>query len=509
MIGYQLLRIKGLIILDLSNLYQEDFMQNVISRLPKIAIVGRPNVGKSALFNRICRKKIAIVDEAEGVTRDRIYQKSELFGRPFEVIDTGGIDPKSKADFNEHIRRQAEIAIEEADSIILVVDGTLGVTALDADVAKILQRTKKPLCIAVNKIDSTFQTDLMYPFMQLGIKNVIPVSATQNWHIAELMEAALNPLPKEMFEVNPSTALRIAIVGRPNVGKSSLLNFLLNEERSIVSPIPGTTRDAVDVSFSYDGHDYTLIDTAGIRKKKSEADVVEKFAAIRTGRAIENADICILVLDAREGLSAHDKRIAREIEDQGKGCVLLFNKWDLVKGFRMEHCLQGIEQEVPFLLHCPKLFISALSGRNVEKIFPLLQEVQKASEQRITTGQLNKFLSLSMQKCHPPMIQGKRLRIYYMAQIECKPPTFILFVNYPNLMLDTYKKYLMNQFRETYQFTGVPIIFRLRGKLRKEVRERELEESRNEHHKYPSREKAVPVDDEDDFSDDDLLFDDE
>lgn len=474
-------------------------MELSMSRLPKIAIVGRPNVGKSALFNRICKKKIAIVDEAEGVTRDRIYQKSEYFGRPFEVIDTGGIDPKSKADFNEHIRRQAEIAIEEADSIVLVVDGTVGPTALDESVAKILQRTKKPLCIAVNKIDSTFQTELMYPFMNLGIKEVIPVSATQNWHVAELLEAALTPLPVEMFESNPSTSLRIAIVGRPNVGKSSLLNYLLHEERSIVSPIPGTTRDSIDVSFTFDGHEYTLIDTAGIRKKKSEADVVEKFAAIRTERAIEHSDICILMLDAREGISAHDKRIAREIEDQGKGCVLLFNKWDLVKGFRMEHCLKGIEQEVPFLLHCPKLFISALSGRNVEKIFPLLQEVQKASEQRITTGQLNKFLSRAMQRNHPPMIQGKRLRIYYMAQIECKPPTFILFVNYPNLMQDTYKKYLMNQFREEFNFTGVPIVFRLRGKRRREIQEHESQEQ-----KFPKAAPLVFEDEDEDVGEDDF-----
>jgi GTPase len=483
------------------------------SRLPKVAIVGRPNVGKSALFNRICKKKIAIVDEAEGVTRDRIYQKAEYFGRPFEVIDTGGIDPKSKADFNEHIRRQAEIAIEEADSIVLVVDGTIGPTALDTSVAKILQKTKKPLCIAVNKIDSTFQTDLMYPFMNLGIKNVIPVSATQNWHVAELLEAALDPLPVEMFETNPSPPLRIAIVGRPNVGKSSLLNFLLNEERTIVSPIPGTTRDSVDVSFTFDGHEYTLIDTAGIRKKKSEADVVEKFAAIRTQRAIENTDICLLMLDSREGVSAHDKRIAREIEDQGKGCVIVFNKWDLVKGFRMEHCLKGVEQEVPFLLHCPKIFISALSGRNVEKIFPLIQEVQKASEQRITTGQLNKFLSLAMQRNHPPMIQGKRLRIYYMAQIDCKPPSFILFVNYPNLMQDTYKKYLMNQFRDFFHFTGVPIVFRLRGKRRKEVQQQEREsQNQNDfakaHHSSPMHEDEEEGEEEE-FAQEDFLFEEE
>ena len=438
-----------------------------MSGIPKIAIVGRPNVGKSALFNRICKKQIAIVDEAEGVTRDRLYQKSEFFGRPFEVIDTGGIDPRGKAAFNEHIKRQAEIAIEEADSIVLVVDGQVGVTPLDEEVAKVLHRTKKPLCVAVNKVDAPKQKELVYPFMQLGIPTVIAVSATQNWQVAELMEAALTPLPIENFSTEESSSLRIAIVGRPNVGKSSLVNYLLNEERCVVSPIPGTTRDSIDVTFTYDGHTYTLVDTAGIRKKSSENEAVEKFAAIRTERAIEHADICLLILDAREGLTSHEKRIAHEIEQQGKGCILLFNKWDLVKGFRMEHCLKGIEQEAPFLHHCPKLFISALTGRNVDKIFDEAQKVKEATEQRITTGQLNKFIEQTLQKCHPPMIQGKRLRIYYMAQIDTHPPTFVLFVNYPNLMLDTYKKYLMNQFRETYGFTGVPIVFRLKGKLKK------------------------------------------
>lgn len=466
--------------------------------LPKIAIVGRPNVGKSALFNRVCRKKIAIVDEAEGVTRDRIYFKSDCFGRKFEIIDTGGIDPKSKADFNEHIKRQAEIAIEEADSIILVVDGNIGLTSLDADVVRILLRTKKPICIAVNKVDSPFQTEKTYPFMQLGISKVVPVSATQNWQIAELLEAALDPLPKENFEEVEEKILRISIVGRPNVGKSSLLNYILNEERSIVSPIAGTTRDSVDIAFEKDGQKFILVDTAGIRKKKSEADVIEKFAAIRTERAIENSDICILVLDAREGISAHDKRIARAIEDAGKGCIILFNKWDLVEGFRMEHCLKGIEQEVPFLLHCPKLFISAQTGRNVDKLFPLLLQVRDAFEQRITTGQLNKFLEMSMHKVHPAMIQGKRLRIYYMAQVNTRPPTFVLFVNYPHLMMESYKRYLLNQFRENFNFSGVPIIFYLKGKKKRDF----IEDTGVSHPPRPVKKvQAAPADEDEEYDD--------
>ena len=304
----------------------------------------------------------------------------------------------------------------------------------------------------------------------------MPISAAQNWHIAELLETAFATIPRQAEEPEKGPeSIRIAVIGRPNVGKSSLVNTILSEERCIVSPIPGTTRDSVDVGFTVDNQLYTLIDTAGIRRKKSEQDVIEKFAAIRTERAIERADICLLMLDAREGLTAQEKRIANQIEEAGKGCILLLNKWDLVKGFRMEHCLRGIEEMAPFLKYCPKIFMSALTGRNVEKIFPLVSEVHQASQMRVTTHQLNKFIIQSLQKNHPPMIMGKRLRIYYMAQVSVNPPTFVLFVNYPNLMTETYKKYLYNQFRETYGFTGVPIVLYLKGKQKSQHREHEEE----------------------------------
>lgn len=440
-----------------------------MTHLPKLAIVGRPNVGKSALFNRICKQKIAIVDEAEGITRDRLYAESELFGLHFEVIDTGGINLRSKVPFNEEIKRQAEIAIEEADTIIQVVDGVVGVTDLDQEVAKILLQTQKPVCLAVNKIDNLSQMPLMHQFHGLGISRIVPVSAAQGWQIAELLETAFEKLPKakEEKEEHPD-AVKVAIVGRPNVGKSSLVNYVLDEERCIVSPIPGTTRDSIDISFSQDGHLYTLIDTAGVRRKRAEHEVVDKFAAIRTDRAIERADLCVLILDVQEGMTAQDKKIANRIEEAGKGCLIVLNKWDLVKGFRMEHCLRGIEEEVSFLKHCPKLFISAKTGRNVEKIFPLIREIHENSLKRVTTHQLNKFIGLALQKNHPPMIQGKRLRIYYMAQVDVQPPKFVLFVNYPNLMSESYKKYLYNQFRETYAFTGVPINLFLKGKEKRE-----------------------------------------
>lgn len=435
-----------------------------MAKRPKLAIVGRPNVGKSALFNKICRKRIAIVDEAEGITRDRLYAEAEVFGFPFTVIDTGGIDPRSKAVFNPEVKRQAEIAIEEADSIIMVVDSKSGITTLDQELARILLRTQKPVCLAVNKIDEMAQESRIYDFQSLGITRMVGVSATHGYHIAELLETAFQDFDRTLPIEEDTGAIKIAIVGRPNVGKSSLINYLMNEERCIVSPIPGTTRDSVDISFIHAETLYTLIDTAGIRRKHSEKEVVDKFAAIRTEKAIERADICLLMLDAQQGMTREEKKIANFIEQTGKGCIILFNKWDLVKGFRMEHCLQGIEEEVPFLNYCPKLMISAKTGRNIEKIFDLIKEVHQNAQLRISTHQLNKFIADSLQRNHPPMLQGKRLRIYYMTQVDTQPITFVMFVNYPNLMVESYKKYLYNRFRDQYGFTGIPIIFRLRGK---------------------------------------------
>lgn len=477
-----------------------------MSKLPKLAIVGRPNVGKSAIFNRICKKKIAIVDEAEGITRDRLYSKSNLFGLDFEVIDTGGIDSQSKAAFNEHIKRQAEIAIEEADTIVMVVDAQVGVTTLDKEVAHVLLKTKKPVCLAINKVDDPSQRSLIYDFQSLGIRKMIPVSASQGWHIAELLETALAGLtqPEQAEETGPA-AIHVAIVGRPNVGKSSLVNYLLDEERCIVSPIPGTTRDSIDISFTHDGDAYQLIDTAGIRRKGSEHEVVDKFAYIRTTRSIERADVCLLMLDAQQGITTQEKKIANLIEESGKGCILIFNKWDLVKGFRMEHCLKEVEEEVSFLKHCPKLFISAKTGRNVDKIFALIKEVDANSKKRVTTHQLNKFIGDSMQRNHPPMIMGKRLRIYYMAQVGIQPPTFVLFVNIPKLMTEFYKKYIYNQFRERYGFVGVPINLYLKGKQKSRQKggsAASLEEG------YEEESEEEPVDDHIEGQDDWVEFED-
>jgi GTPase len=434
----------------------------------KLALVGRPNVGKSALFNRICKKRIAIVDEAEGVTRDRLYADADFFGKPFEVIDTGGINPQSELPFQEEIRRQAEIAIEEADVIVIVVDATVGITSLDEFVSRLLLRTGKHLVLAANKVDDLSKMDLVYPFYSLGISRVVAVSATQNFQLAELLEEAFKETQFSDEEATKTDTIGVAIVGRPNVGKSTIINYLLNEERCVVSPIPGTTRDSIDVEVLAGDDRFTLIDTAGIRRKSAEHDVVEKFAAVRTQRALERADVCVLVVDADRGMTTQEKRIAHEIEAQGKGCIVLFNKWDLVKGFRMEHCRKSFEIDTPFLNHCPLLFVSGKTGRNLEGLFKAVKEVHEQQNRRITTGQLNKFVERAVQKCHPPMLDGKRLRIFYLAQVDVQPPRFVLFVNNPKLMVETYKKYLINQFRETYGFLGAPIQFFLKGRKIKE-----------------------------------------
>lgn len=429
---------------------------------PKVAIVGRPNVGKSALFNCIVKKQMSIVDDEEGVTRDRMYGHAEIFGKSFDVIDTGGLfsdDP----DFAELVTRQAEIAIEEADAIILVVDGTVGPQALDQKVAKILHMSKKPLCLAVNKIDSPDREYLVHTFASLGISPSVAVSAVHRYQIAELLESATRSIPL-LPPQEESPYPKIAIIGRPNVGKSMLLNSLLGEERSIVSPIAGTTRDSIDTEIIFGDTTYTLIDTAGIRRKHKERTCLEKFSTIRTERAIERADLCLLVVDTLSGVTAEEKKIARSIEEAGKNCILVLNKWDLVANIRMEHAMRGLEEEVHFLANAPKLFISAKTGRNVQKVFPLIKEVLDAAHKRVPTHKLNKALLEWMAAYHPPMIGGKRLRIYYMSQVDVAPPRFVLFVNSPLLLDAGYKKYLTNSLRSTFHFAGVPFSLFLKGK---------------------------------------------
>ncbi len=436
-----------------------------MSYKPTLAIVGRPNVGKSALFNRICKKRIAIVDEQEGITRDRLYADADFFGKTFRVIDTGGIDSQSTDQFQEEIKEQAELAIQEADVIVMVVDGTIGLTVMDELLAKKLLKSKKQICLAVNKIDDSSQERLLHSFYKLGIERMIGVSAVQGYQIAELLELAWKDFKFSRKILPPSLeGTKVCIVGRPNVGKSTLVNALLNDKRCVESPIAGTTRDSVDIPFLWNGRPFVLIDTAGIRKAKTYKQGVEHYAALRTQLAIERSDICVLVIDVREGITQQEKRLIMNIERSGKGCVVLLNKWDLVQGFRMEHCLAAMEKESPFIAHCPTLVVSAKMGRNIEQLFPAIAEVETSRTRRITTPQLNKFLERVMQINHPPMISGKRLRIYYMTQVATSPPLFVLFVNSPDLLPVVYKRYLLNQFREHFQFSGVPLNIELRGK---------------------------------------------
>ena len=438
-----------------------------MSQKLKLAIVGRPNVGKSALFNRICKRRIAIVDESEGVTRDRLQAEAVFNDFAFDVIDTGGIDPRTDDTFGGEISAQAKRAIQEADSVVMVVDGKIGISVLDQELADFLLKTQKPLTLAVNKIDDLEQEYLLHAFHKLGIKKIVPISALRGYHIPELLETAWKGFSLAQSH-SSLPATKIAIIGRPNIGKSTLVNSLLNEERCVVSPIPGTTRDNIDIPFIAYEKEYLLIDTAGIRRKKTKTGIVEKKAAYRTEKAIERCDVALMMLDVREGATTQDKRILKVIEESGKGFVVLLNKWDLSKGFRMEHCKTALLQESSFLAHAPIIFISAKEGRNLNKLFPAIEAVSAARETRIPTHQLNTVLERAMQLRPPAMIRGKRLRIYYATQVATKPPTFTFFINYPELIQENYKKYLLHQLRKSYGFPGVPLIFQFKGKAPRE-----------------------------------------
>lgn len=426
-----------------------------------VALVGRPNVGKSALFNRITGKRKAIVEDVEGVTRDRLYETVDIFGHSIRFVDTGGIDNQNTIAFCKEIRMQAEIAIKEADALILVVDGTVGITVADEEIAKKLIRQDKPVFVAVNKVDSESQEGLGGEFYSLGFSHIFPVSAIHGIGVADLLEAVMQGAGD--IEEQEEGLPKIAVIGRPNVGKSTLMNYLLNEERCVVSDIPGTTRDAIDIEMG----GCIFIDTAGIRKKKAEKESVEKYAAIRSEDAIERCDVCILMIDAREGLTSHEKLVLSTIEEKGKGCIIFLNKWDAVQEMRMEHAEMALREAHPFITHMPIIIGSAKTGRNVDKLFPYIFEVYENMTKRITTGQLNAFIEKAVQLNHPPAIQGKRLRIYYLTQVSISPPHFVLFVNDKDLFVESYRRYLLNQFRLEYHYTGCPIRFRVKDKNKK------------------------------------------
>ncbi|MCH9633741.1 MAG: GTPase Der [Chlamydiae bacterium] len=448
---------------------------------PKIAIVGRPNVGKSALFNRLLKKRIAIVDEMEGVTRDRLYGTGEFQNNPFILIDTAGIQLDDANPLNQEILLQSRQAIQEASFCVLVVDGRVGLTEMDQEIARLLLKSKKPVCLAVNKLDDEHLDYLAHQFYPLGISEVVGVSANHGRNLYELFEIIFSKIEPVDEEQDAGKKPTLCIVGRTNVGKSTLINALTHSQRCVVSPERATTRDAIEIELQHEGKDYLLIDTAGIRRKQKELNVVEKFASIRTYEAIERSDICLFLIDAQEGMTAQEKKLMSEIYKQGKSCVLIVNKWDLVQDHRMEHTRQALIHECPFLDIYPILFTSALTGRNLLKMYEIIDQVYINRTKRIDTAALNRFIEQAQHKTPPPMVKGKRLRIYYMTQIKTSPPSFLFFVNSQSRLTHTYKRYLINQMRESFNFFGCPLQFFLKSKKTREqvAEEKNLASVRN------------------------------
>ncbi len=437
---------------------------------PLVAIVGRPNVGKSTLFNRLIGRRLSIVEDTPGVTRDRIYADAEWLDYAFTLIDTGGIEPASDDKIAVQMRRQAELAIETADVILFLVDGREGMTSADEEVASMLRKCKKPVVLGVNKIDAQKFEEGMYEFYELGLGTPITISASQGLGLGDLLDEVVRDFPKaEGGEENKR--INIAVAGKPNVGKSSLVNALLGEERSIVSDIPGTTRDSIDSYFSYGGREYTLVDTAGIRRKRSiEDESIERYSVIRSFGAVRRADVVLFVCDAEQGLSEQDVRIAGYAHEEGKPSVVLVNKWDLIEKdtYTMDKFKKKLYADLSFMSYAPMLFVSALTGQRVGKIMDLANEVYDQSCRRITTGTLNDILNEAVMAVEPPSDKGRRLKLYYATQASIQPPTFIVFVNDSNLVHFSYERYLENYFRKSFGLEGTPVRLYFRSKKKEE-----------------------------------------
>ncbi len=434
---------------------------------PIVAVVGRPNVGKSTLFNRLVGERISIVEDTPGVTRDRIYADVEWLNKPFTLIDTGGLEPDSDDIILKQMYNQAQIAIDTADVIIFVVDVKTGVLDDDMQVANMLRKTKKPVVVAVNKVDNPRQPNLeVYEFYSLGLGEIVPISAGQALCLGELLDEVVSHFAKIEIEAEEDEAVKVAIVGKPNVGKSSLINKILGEERLIVSDIAGTTRDAIDTRCEIDGKEYVFIDTAGMRRKSKVKENIEKYSLVRAVAAVEKADVVILVIDANEGITDQDTKIAGIAHERGKPAIVVVNKWDLVEKETntMKEYTQDIEKELAYMPYAPKLFISVKTGQRVTKLFDMINTVNENACLRIATGVLNDVLIEAMNMNQPPRDKGRALRIYYITQVSVKPPTFILFVNDVELMHFSYKRYIENQLRLAFGFNGTPIHFIVRNK---------------------------------------------
>lgn len=437
--------------------------------LPLVAVVGRPNVGKSTFFNKIVGRRISIVEDTPGVTRDRIYAEAEWSGVRFALIDTGGIEPDSKDVILSQMREQAEMAMDMSDVILFMVDGREGLTSADREVGAMLMRTGKKVVLAVNKIDSAKLPDDFYDFYELGLGEPIPVSSANMLNLGDLLDEIISGFP-DGAATEEDESIKIAMIGKPNVGKSSLINRILGENRVIVSPIAGTTRDSIDTPFTYEGEEYTLIDTAGIRRRSKVSEDVEKFSVLRAVAAVERCDVCMLMTDAAEGITEQDKKIAGIAHEAGKGIVVVVNKWDLIKketntmnGFRAE-----IARELGFMSYAPSIFISALTGQRVDQVMAIAKYVAENRAMRVPTGKLNTVITDATMMKQPPSDKGRRLKIYYVTQVGVKPPLFSFKINSRPLMHFSYSRYLENKIREAFGFEGTSLKFVFREKGEKE-----------------------------------------
>ena len=440
---------------------------------PLVAIVGRPNVGKSMLFNKLTGHRTSIVEDTPGVTRDRIYGECEWCGRTFSLVDTGGIEPGTDSDMLKFMRRQAEIGIELADCIVMVTDVHSGVTAADQDVATMLRKSGKPVALAVNKCDSVGPVNPdVYEFYALGIGDLFETSAVHGHGTGDLLDWVLENIPDEDEDKEEDDGLiRVAIVGKPNVGKSSLLNQILGEERVIVSNIAGTTRDAIDSEFENETGKYVFIDTAGMRRKSKIDDMIEKYSNMRTINAIERADVCLILVDANDGVTEQDTKIAGLVHEAGKAAIIVVNKWDAVENKEtntMRDKEISVRQDLAYMTYAPVVFLSALTGQRVDKLFPMIRSVYEQNTSRITTGALNSILAEATARVQPPTDKGRRLKIYYMTQAGTKPPHFVIFCNDARLFHFSYQRYLENQIREVFGLQGTPIRITIRQKGDKE-----------------------------------------
>lgn len=438
---------------------------------PLIAIVGRPNVGKSMLFNRLVGQRLSIVEDTPGVTRDRLYAECEWNGRKFNIVDTGGIEPNTDSEILSFMREQAQIAIESATVIILVTDLRTGVTAADKDVANMLLRSKKPVVLAVNKADSTGTTDPgVYEFYSLGLGDPIPTSAVHGHGTGDLLDECLKYFPEETEEEQSGDMIKVAVIGKPNVGKSSLINRILGEKRVIVSDVAGTTRDAVDTEFENEHGHYMFIDTAGIRRRSRVEESVEKFSVMRAQLAIDRADVCVIMIDGRDGVTEQDTKIAGLAHEAGKASIVVVNKWDLVdkETGTMEKMRKDVQRDLSFMSYAPIVFISAMTGQRVDRLFELINYVYDQTNMRITTGMLNDVLADAQARQQPPTDKGRRLKIYYMTQTGICPPNFVIFCNKKELFHFSYQRFIENQIRAVFGLEGTPVRIVIRQKGEKE-----------------------------------------